>query len=285
MQPILDLDLLHTFITVVQTGELKKAAEIVCRSQGAVSMQIKKLEAQVGNQLMTRSNRGIQLTKSGETLLSYSKQMLQLNNATLKALHKRDLTGQLRFGVPTDYAQNFLQILMPIFKQNFPHVEAIINCQRSRVLREKIALGELDIAIVAAEPNSQDELCLWSERLVWSAPLSTSLENLPLLPVAIYEDDCIIRDYSLEDLKRSKIDYQTVLSSPILDNIASAVDAGFAISLLPESLIAENKSRSVISSKLNSNKMLQMNMISRSGMQESKLQRIYDCMTAAFAKY
>ena len=285
MQPILDLDLLHTFITVANTGEFKKAAEIVCRSQGAVSMQIKKLETLVDSQLMTRSNRGIQLTKSGETLLSYSEQMLQLNNATLQALQKRDLTGQLRFGIPTDYAQSFLQVLMPIFKQSFPHIEAIISCQRSRVLRENIRTGELDIAIVAAEPNSKDELCLWSERLVWSAPLGAPLEKRPILPVALYEDDCIIRDFSLDDLKNSKVDYQTVLSSPILDNIANAVDAGFAISLLPESLTANNKSRCVAPSILNSNKMLQMNMISRNGIQEGKLQRIYDCMITAFTKH
>ena len=72
LQPVLDLDVLRTFIAVARTGEFKQAAEIVCRSQGAVSMQMKRLEEQVGSELMQRNNQGVELTEAGRTLLSYS---------------------------------------------------------------------------------------------------------------------------------------------------------------------------------------------------------------------
>lgn len=233
---------------------------------------------------MTRTNKGIQLTPSGETLLSYSQQMLQLNNTTLQALQKTNLTGTLRFGIPTDYAQSFLHSVIPSLQRDFPSVEAHVQCQRSRVLRQKVARGDLDIAIVAAESNSHDEICLWSERLVWSAPLNFSLQHQGLLPVALFDDDCVIRDYSLADLKHSQVNYQTLLSSPLLDNIASAVHTGFAISLLPESLTDSRKSKMIQPSLLASNKVLKMNMIYKPGLEENKLERIYECLMNTFAK-
>ncbi|ANG62783.1 hypothetical protein A8C75_10005 [Marinobacterium aestuarii] len=75
MEPVLDLELLRTFCEVVKAGELKKAAAAVFRSQAAVSMQIKRLEEQLGARLLERSNQGIRLTAAGETLLDYSKQL------------------------------------------------------------------------------------------------------------------------------------------------------------------------------------------------------------------
>lgn len=281
MDPLLDLELLRTFVMVVRTGELKKAAKAIYRSHAAVSMQIKRLEEQLGTCLMERSNQGIRLTEAGKTLLSYSEQFLTLNNAALSALAEKDLSGQLSFGIPTDYAQDFLDFFMPVLTQELPNLEAKIICDRSRNLRKKLDAGELDIAIVAGESEYPDEMLLWSERLIWSAPACARLEEKEEMPVAIHEDNCIVRDLCLAGLKKANIPYKQVFGSPVLENVATAVHAGFAISLLPESLLIPDKSRMLSANILNSNLVLKMNMIYSSSVDKQVLKRISECLLIA----
>ena len=281
MEQMLDLELLRTFVMVSRTGELKKAAQKVHRSQGAVSMQMKRLEELTGNQLMERGNRGIRLTEAGETLLRYSEEMISLSSAALSALSGKDVSGQLSFGIPTDYAQNFLRFFMPVLANELPNLDAKIVCARSRNLRQQIAEGKLDVAIVADEASPSDEALLWSERLVWSAPVCANLEQQTVLPVAVYEDNCIVRDLLLDALRKASIPYRIVFSSPILENIATAVEEGFAISLLPESLLSTHSVRQLPSGVLGSDQLLKINMIHCPEIEASTLTRVSDCFRQA----
>jgi len=285
MDQLLDLELLRTFAMVAKTGELKKAAEAIFRSQAAVSMQMKKLEVLVGCTLMERSNRGIQLTDAGKTLLGYSEQFLKLNNATLSALNERDLSGQFNFGVPTDYAQDFLNCFMPILSREIPNLEARIVCDRSRNLRNMLKVGELDIAIVAGEADYPDGLLLWSERLIWSVSTHINLDDLKEVPVAIYDDNCIVSDLCLSGLKNSNLSYRQVLSSPILENVATAVYSGFAIALLPESMVDAGKIQEVPTGILKSNSILNMNMIYSPMIDEPVIAKIAECLRLASSSH
>ncbi|GGK55777.1 LysR family transcriptional regulator [Amphritea balenae] len=281
MKPILDLELLRTFVMVAQTGELKKAAEQVFRSQGAVSMQIKRLEELTGNQLLERSNRGIRLTEAGETLLGYSDQMLKLSHAALSALSNRDLIGQLCFGIPTDYAQDFLNFFMPVLAAELPNLDARIVCKRSRKLRKMVRNGSVDIAIVTEEKESDQELFLWSERLIWSAPVNGDLEQHIPLPVAMFEDDCIVKDICHADMKTADIEHRSVFSSPVLDNVATAVEQGFAVALLPESLLKTNRTRPVQSFQTSGHHEIRLNMICTEDLPVGTQQRVAECFKLA----
>lgn len=281
MEPVLNLELLRTFAAVARTGELKQAAELICRSQGAVSMQMKRLEEQVGSELMQRNNRGVELTEAGRTLLSYSEQLLQLNGAALSALTQQDLSGRLSFGIPTDYAQNFLNFFMPVLCRELPNLEARIICDRSRNLRKKLSTGDLDIAIVAGEPESQDEMLLWTEKLVWSAPTHHRLEEKTPLPIALFEDNCIVRDKSIEQLKSKNLPHKIVFTSTVLENVASAVESGLGISLLPESLLNRQKTRQLPQDILCSNQVLKINMINSSSINQQTLERVSQCFKQA----
>ena len=281
MEPIVDLELLRTFVTVARTGEFKKAAEIICRSQAAISMQIKRLETQTGTCLMTRNNRGIRLTDAGETLLSYGEQLLKLSSATLTALKTDNLHGKLNIGIPTDYAQDFLNHFMPVLQREQPNLESRIVCDRSRSLRKRVAAGELDIAIVSAETEDPDDHLIWTERLLWSAPVSSRLEELSPMPIAMYEDSCIVRDLCLAELQRSKVNYRIAFGSPVMDNLAAAVEQGYAIALLPESVLRNHHSRTLPNRILNSYQLLRMCLISADNMDDSTVEHLAHCCRLA----
>ncbi|HPE60215.1 MAG: LysR family transcriptional regulator [Thiothrix sp.] len=281
MEPLLDLELLRTFCAVVKEGELKKAAATVFRSQAAVSMQIKRLEGQLGARLLERSNQGIQLTDAGDRLLGYAEQFLRLNNATLVALSQRQLSGRINFGMPADYAQDFLRCFVPVLLKAFPDLEPRVVCERSRNLRQRVQRGELDLAIVAGEANNSDEALLWSERLVWSAPTGVPVEEHDRLPLALFEGDCIVRDICLHDLKQAGIVYQPVLNSPVMDNLAAAVHAGLAVSLLPESLLGAIQFRPLALDQLPGSHLLRMNLLWSPLLDCTVLERLADCMRQA----
>ena len=75
---MLDLDLLHSFISVVEAGGFTRAGERVHRTQSTVSQQIRRLEETVGQPLLHRNGKQVSLTEQGERLLSYARRILAL---------------------------------------------------------------------------------------------------------------------------------------------------------------------------------------------------------------
>lgn len=113
----LQIDWLKCFVAVVDAGSLSGAAHEVNRSQSAVSMQMKKLEAALGRPLLNRGPRHLQLTDDGQTLLGYARRMLALHAETQAAFHGEALTGRIRLGVAEDYAAKYLT---PVLKRFAP---------------------------------------------------------------------------------------------------------------------------------------------------------------------
>lgn len=280
MKPLLELELLNTFVTVVREGGFKGAATRLFRSQAAVSMQIKRLEEQLGTQLLLRNNQGIRLTAEGEILLAYTERLLRLNNETLNALRQAPVQGSVHFGIPTDYTRTFLNRFLPRLQETFPELRPRITCACSRILREKVQRGELDIAVVTGEPRFQGERTLWRERVTWYAPVAMHPEEQRPLPVALFETDCILRDLLLQDLKQARTDYRPVITSPALDNVAAAVDAGLAVALLPESTgINPSRIRPLNIQALAGNHLLNINLIHSDTFNRDFLHPLTECIT------
>src|SRR3954466_5164716 len=82
MDPMLDFDLLRTFIFIAETGSLIRAAACVHRTQSAVSMQVRRLEETIGKPLLERSSRGVRLTAPGERMLRQAQKLLRLHDET-----------------------------------------------------------------------------------------------------------------------------------------------------------------------------------------------------------
>jgi len=75
---MLDLELLRSFVSVVDAGGFTRAGERVHRTQSTVSQQIKRLEEDVGQPLLKRTARDVTPTEAGERLLSYARRLLSL---------------------------------------------------------------------------------------------------------------------------------------------------------------------------------------------------------------
>jgi hypothetical protein len=91
----LDLDVLTMIVAVADTGTISRAAEVVHRSQSAVSMQIKTLETALGKPLFVRGPRSVIPTQDGEILLTYARRMLALRDEAWAAVVRPDITGRV----------------------------------------------------------------------------------------------------------------------------------------------------------------------------------------------
>ena len=84
----IDLDLLRSFLRIIETGSFTRAGEMVGRSQSAVSMQVQRLEALLGQRLLFRSKGGdVRLTEHGSRLISRAREMLALNDSIWTDFH------------------------------------------------------------------------------------------------------------------------------------------------------------------------------------------------------
>src|SRR5947209_11591408 len=166
MNALLDVDQLRTFLAIIETGSFTRAAEIVHKTQSAVSMQMKRLEERLERPIFARDGRASKLTEDGDRLLDYARRIVKLNVEALAAFSDFALTGRVRLGVPDDYADRYLPEIMARFSRAYPGVELSVICEPSLELIERIVANELDLAIITNCESSQTVGPSRSERLL-----------------------------------------------------------------------------------------------------------------------
>jgi len=199
MSAMLDLDQLRTFVAIVDTGSFAQAAEVVSKTQSAVSMQVRRLEERIGRQLFTRDGRRSKLTEDGERLLGYARRMLRLSDETVAVFDETELRGSVRFGTPDDYADRFLPEILARFSRSNPQVEVSVMCDTSTELIAKARNGELDLAIVTYCGEESVEV-FRSEPLLWAVSAQHCVAEEDVLPLALFKAPCRFRAAAIDAL-------------------------------------------------------------------------------------
>lgn len=229
----LQIDWLKCFVAVVDAGSLSAAAPQVHRSQSAISMQLKKLEAALGCQLLLRGPRQHQLTPQGQLLLGYARRMLDVHGQAQAAFHGEELTGRIRLGVPDDYAARYLT---PVLRRFAPHhgaVEIELICEQSTALIPRVERGDLDLALVSRDHPRHGTL-LFHEPMVWVGADSFQLWRRDPLPIAVYEDASLARRSAIHSLALQGRRYKVVYNSSSLAGQIAAVESGLAVAVLTQ---------------------------------------------------
>lgn len=236
MGTVLDLDQLRTFVAIAETGSFTRAADIVHKTQSAVSMQMRRLEERINKQIFARDGRMSKLTEDGERLLDYARRMVKLNEETLAAFDDKALTGRVRIGVPDDYADRFLPEVLSRFARTHMRMEVNVVCAPTPNLMELLRDDELDLAIITHVPEKARgpvRVCR-REPLLWvTSGRHTTHEQTPL-PLALGLNTCNWRQAAVDGLARMSREYRVVYSSWNSAAVGAAVIAGLAVSVLPE---------------------------------------------------
>ncbi len=212
----LDPELLRSFVLIAEGGSVTRTAEKIGRTQSAVSMQMRRLEEILGEELLRRGHRGLEPTSKGAWLLERARTLLALNEEIIATFRAPALTGQVRLGSPDDYALQWLPGILARFARTHPGIEVDVLCMSSEELARRLEHGHLDLALLT-EGHGRDGEEVWRGPLRWVGPQGATLHKRDPLPLAAAHPGCTWRRAALEALgregRRVRVSYNSTTQS------------------------------------------------------------------------
>ncbi|MBV2143855.1 LysR family transcriptional regulator [Falsochrobactrum sp. TDYN1] len=240
--PMLDIEVLRTFAAISDTGSFSAAANVVFRTPSAVSMQIKRLEEQLGVAVFARDARSVTLTVDGEVLLGYARRLLALNREAVSKFIAPSVTGVVRLGSPDDIGQCVLPLVLKRFSETHPGVTVDVVIDQSVNLRKRLDERRLDVALVNIShtvPGKGDTEILLDEDLVWAGAKCGAAYRRDPLPLSIWEEGCAWRGNALEALEKAGRAYRIAYMSSHSTGQRSAIMADLAVAPFGKTLLGE----------------------------------------------
>ncbi|TPQ41540.1 LysR family transcriptional regulator [Bradyrhizobium guangdongense] len=239
MEPaMLDLELLRSFVSVVDAGGFTRAGERVHRTQSTVSQQIKRLEEDVGQMLLHRDGKDVRPTEAGERLLSYARRLLSLAEEARDVLQQPGNEGAVRLGIPEDFAAYRLAKLLGAFSRSHPGLRLDVRADQSKHLKRDLERGELDLALFKRAAGEGGAIAVWPERVHWvtskSHPIQANVTSVPLIGFPL---GCLYRAGAIHALESAGRPWHMAYTSSSLSGIQAAVAAGMGLSILSEMAI------------------------------------------------
>jgi DNA-binding transcriptional LysR family regulator len=245
---MLDLDLLRSFVSVVESGGFTRAGERVHRTQSTVSQQIKRLEDDFGRALLHRNGKTVTPTEDGERLLSYARRILSLAEEARDVLARPTAEGAVRLGIPEDFAAYRLTKLLASFARSRPGIRLDVRADQSTYLRRDLERGDIDLALLKRDAGERGGIAIWPERVHWvtsrANPIDTKAQSIPLI---FFPTGCLYRTRAIHAIESAGRNWHMAYTSSSLSGIQAAVAAGLGLSILPA--IAIQKDHQTLSAK------------------------------------
>jgi DNA-binding transcriptional LysR family regulator len=236
----LDTVTLQCFLAVAETRSFTKAAARVGRTQSAISQQIAKLESLIEKQLITRG-RELALTPDGELFLGYAKRIYELHRESLDHFKTPELQGELRFGLPEDFASMMLSDVLVEFSRLHPRVMLNVECDLTLNLIERFHQGEFDLILIKTNEKNQlaEGVNVWNEPVEWvgKKELLPILNEKTVIPLILSPTPCVYRGNVIESLSQHHLKWRLAFSSPSYAGKMAAVRAGLGITAIQRSMI------------------------------------------------
>jgi DNA-binding transcriptional LysR family regulator len=233
MREPLEVDLLQTLVAIVETGSFTAAAERIHRTQQAVSMQMRRLEQIASKPIFDRRGRNVRLTPTGETMLGYARKILDLQREAFSALVNETSTAVVRLGAPDQYIGYLLPAWLNEATVRHPRTEILLRCEPSRVLRDLIGAGELDLALVTRRADWGNIEPLRREALVWASSAHHRIHEADPLPLVLFQEGSSSRELATSALTVAGRPHHVTYTSHNFAGILPVVRAGLAVSVIP----------------------------------------------------
>jgi len=270
----LSLDVLRTFVTIVDVGNFHRAGEMLGRSQPAISLQIKKLESQLDKKLFNKVGQSYQVNADGKWLYQKARAMLDINDDLFRELSTENLRGSLRLGIPSEFASTILPSIVGEFSQRYPDVSLDVTSALSKDLLAKQSTNQFDLILALLNPN--DSLTLGNKKtlpqknqlgaqhsehtldtvaannielvreddLVWVADKNRLLTPYAFkqntLPLVLAPNGCIYRSRVIECLKQQTQPWKITYTNPDFFGLMAALAQGLGITAIARSIVPDS---------------------------------------------
>ncbi|KPL53506.1 hypothetical protein ABB55_15840 [Prosthecomicrobium hirschii] len=236
-------DLLRAFVTVIDLKGYTRAGERLGRSQPAISLQIKRLQDLIGAPLFEKDSGGTLLTENGQLVANYARRILSLNDELVVKLSRRQLGGRLKIGLPNDYADHFLPLLLADRRARNDGAGFDVVCDLSANLFAAFREGGFDLIVAMSEGSAAEGAWMsWRQPLSWVGLPDEAVDEDGVLRLVAYPEGCLYRRAMLAALQRDGRAYDIVYTSPSLAGLEAALTTGFGVTafsrdILPPKLV------------------------------------------------
>ena len=238
----IDTVTLQCFLAVADTASFTKAAERVCRTQSAISQQIAKLETMIGKPLIHRG-RVLSLTTDGEVFLGYARRIFELHRELLDRFKEPDLQGEIRFGLPEDFATVILSDVLVDFSRLHPRILLNVECDLTINLLDGFKAGKFDLILIKMTPPPAfvEQTTLWKEPVKWigQRELLPAINKNTVVPLVLAPRPCVYRESAIHALEKAGIKWRLAYTSPSYAGRMAAVKAGLGITIIQETMIPD----------------------------------------------
>jgi DNA-binding transcriptional LysR family regulator len=241
----MDINQLEVLATVAREKSFSRAAEVLHRTQPAISQAIRRLEQDVGERLFDRSSKDGTLTFAGEVLLDHARQMLNLRHAAVNAIREmRDLQyGKITISA-NEHTVFYLLPVIEEFRKLHPLIK--IEVQRgvaSRIPKE-ITAREVELGVISFEPSDEslvsipvltDELTLIvGVKHLLASKQTVSVKDLGAETFIAHNAPSPYRQKVLETFDKHKTKLNIAIELPSLEAIKKLVEEGVGVALVPK---------------------------------------------------
>ena len=244
-------------VAVADERHFGRAAAACFVSQPTLSTQIKKLERELGVELVERNSRQVLLTPAGERIVDRARAVLaEVDQIKDLAAHARDpKSGTVRVGLFPTLAPYLLPHVVPKVRQQFPQLELLLVEEKTEVVLQRLREGSLDAALLAL-PIVDDQLVvqpLFDEEFLLAVPaghrLADSTGPVPMSVIAhesvlLLEEGHCLRDQALAVCQVVGASERNGFRATSLETLRQMVSAGVGVTLLPELAVSPPVPRS-----------------------------------------
>lgn len=247
----MQIESLKVFCDLAETESFTKAAQINQVTQSAVSQQISSLERQFKSLLIERSKKKFRLTREGQVLYEYSKQIIQTYDSLHSKLQeiKDIISGTIRIATIYSIGLHDLPPYIKKFLKSYPTVNVHVEYRRSNQVYEDVAGNVVDIGLVAypVKDAKLDVVALRKDKLVLichpQSPLGKS-KSIKFKEIAGqkfigFEPDIPTRKAIDRILKDHSVTVQNVMEFDNIETVKRAVEIDAGISIVPQGTIVQ----------------------------------------------
>jgi DNA-binding transcriptional LysR family regulator len=242
----MELQQLRYFVAVADTGKFTSAARELHVAQPSISKQLRKLEDELGAALLERRRTGVALTDAGAILLPWAKRVLaDLDGARSEVAGLATLErGRLSVGATPSLSTVLLPRVLAAFHSEHPGITLAVIEAGSRDLVDRLAAGELDLALVIL-PVPHEELFettpLIREELVLAVakkhPLArrktVRVGDLRGVPLVMFRDGYDLRSATITACEQAGFHPTFAVEGAEMDGVLRMTAAGVGVAVVP----------------------------------------------------
>lgn len=238
-----NLELYRIFFIVANCGSLTAAANQLFISQPAISQSIKQLETQLGGQLFTRTNKGMELTNNGSVMYEYIKQAnTYIDMAEKKFRDLEELKiGSLNIGASDTIVKHYLYETIKNFHGKYPDIIFNIMNRTSADIVNLIRAGKLDVGVVTlpidaphldiVETFSVTDCFIANRKIIKNYPNALTMEEIAKAPLILLEQKSNARKLLDEYFAMHSISLVPQMELASIDLVVEFAKLGIGIGL------------------------------------------------------